>query len=198
LGKTEMETVGIYGGTFDPIHTGHLITAQSVCEIRKLDKIIFIPSLISPHKTDRISSSPRHRINMLKLAIKDIPYFEYSDIEVKRKEISYTINTILALKSAYKNIELIIGYDNLITFDTWKEPDKILEFVKLVVLRRKVREENLHRNKYFNKAIFIETPLIEIFGTDIRERVKTNRSINFLVPQKVMAYIYKHNLYKEK
>jgi len=193
-----METVGIYGGTFDPIHTGHLITAQSVCEIRKLDKIIFIPSLISPHKTDRISSSPRHRINMLKLAIKDIPYFEYSDIEVKRKEISYTINTILALKSAYKNIELIIGYDNLITFDTWKEPDKILEFVKLVVLRRKVREENLHRNKYFNKAIFIETPLIEIFGTDIRERVKTNRSINFLVPQKVMAYIYKHNLYKEK
>ena len=193
-----MKTVGIYGGTFDPIHTGHLITAQSVCEIRKLDKIIFIPSLISPHKTDRISSSPRHRINMLKLAIKDIPYFEYSDIEVKRKEISYTINTILALKSAYKNIELIIGYDNLITFDTWKEPDKILEFVKLVVLRRKVREENLHRNKYFNKAIFIETPLIEIFGTDIRERVKTNRSINFLVPQKVMAYIYKHNLYKEK
>ena len=193
-----MKTVGIYGGTFDPIHVGHLITAQSVCEIRKLDKIIFIPSFISPHKTDRISSSPRHRINMLKLAIKDIPYFEYSDIEIKKKEISYTINSILALKSAYKNIELIIGYDNLITFDTWKEPDKILELVKLVVLRRKVREENFQQNKYFKKAIFIETPLIEIFGTDIRERVKTNRSINFLVPQKVMAYIYKHNLYKEK
>ena len=193
-----MKTVGIYGGTFDPIHTGHLITAQSVCEIRKLDKIIFIPSFISPHKTDRISSSPRHRINMLKLAIKDIPYFEYSDIEVKKKEISYTINTIIALKSAYKNIELIIGYDNLITFDTWKEPNKILELVKLVVLRRKVREENFQQNKYFKKAIFIETPLIEIFGTDIRERVKTNRSINFLVPQKVLAYIYKHNLYKEK
>jgi len=193
-----MKTIGIYGGTFDPIHMGHLITAQSVCEIRKLDKIIFIPSFISPHKTDRISSSPRHRINMLKLAIKDIPYFEYSDIEIKKKEISYTINSILALKAAYKNIELIIGYDNLITFDTWKEPDKILELVKLVVLRRKVREENFQQNKYFKKAIFIETPLIEIFGTDIRERVKTNRSINFLVPQKVMAYIYKHNLYKEK
>lgn len=193
-----MKTVGIYGGTFDPIHVGHLITAQSVCEIRKLDKIIFIPSFISPHKTDRISSSPRHRINMLKLAIKDIPYFEYSDIEIKKKEISYTINSVLALKAAYKNIELIIGYDNLITFDTWKEPDKILELVKLVVLRRKVREENFQQNKYFKKAIFIETPLIEIFGTDIRERVKTNRSINFLVPQKVMAYIYKHNLYKEK
>jgi nicotinate-nucleotide adenylyltransferase len=193
-----MKTVGIYGGTFDPIHIGHLITAQSSCEIRKLDKIIFIPSFISPHKTDRISSSPRHRINMLKLAIKDIPYFEYSDIEVKNKEISYTINSILTLKAAYKNIELIIGYDNLITFDTWKEPDKILELVKLVVLRRKVREENFQRNKYFDKAIFVDTPLIEIYGTEIRERVKNNQDINFLVPQKVMAYIYKQNLYKEK
>jgi len=193
-----MKTIGIYGGTFDPIHTGHLITAQSVCEMRKLGKIIFIPSFISPHKTDRISSSPKHRLNMLKLAIKGIPSFDYSDLEIKNENISYTIDTVRKLKSTYKNVELIIGYDNLITFDTWKDPDKILELVKLVVLRRKVIEENFIRNKYFEKAIFIESPLIEIYGTEIRERVKANRSINFLVPQKVMAYIYKHNLYKEK
>jgi len=193
-----MKSIGIYGGTFDPIHTGHLITAQSVCELRKLDKIIFIPSFISPHKTDRITSSPKHRINMLKLAIKGIPYFDYSDIEIKKKNISYTINTIRALKSSYENIELIIGYDNLITFDTWKEPDKILELVKLVVLRREVKEENLIQNKYFNKAVLVETPIIEIYGTEIRERVRNNKNINFLVPQKVMVYIYKHNLYKEQ
>ncbi len=136
-----MKTIGIYGGTFDPIHLGHLITAQSVCEIRKLDKIIFIPSFISPHKTDIISSSPKHRLNMLKLAIKGYPSFDYSDIELKKKNISFTINTIQALKSVYKNIELIIGYDNLITFDTWKEPDKLLKLVKLVVLRRKIKED---------------------------------------------------------
>lgn len=193
-----MKTIGIYGGTFDPIHTGHLITAQSVCELRKLDKIIFIPSFISPHKTDRITSSPKHRINMIKLAIKGIPYFDYSDIEIKKRDISYSIDTIRALKSSYENIELIIGYDNLVTFDTWKEPDKILELVKLIVLRRKVKEDNSQRNKYFKKAVFAETPLIEIYGTEIRERIRNNKNINFLVPQKVMVYIYNQNLYKEQ
>jgi nicotinate-nucleotide adenylyltransferase len=193
-----MKTIGIYGGTFDPIHTGHLITAQSVCEMRKLGKIIFIPSFISPHKTDRISSSPKHRLNMLKLAIKGIPSFDYSDLEINNENISYTIDTVRKLKSTFRNIELIIGYDNLITFDTWKEPDELLKLVKLVVLRRKVKDENFKRNKYFSEAIFINTPCIEIYGTDIRKRVKNNKNINFLVPQKVMAYIYKHNLYKEK
>jgi len=193
-----LTTIGVYGGTFDPIHMGHLITAQSVCEIRKLDKIIFIPSFISPHKTDIITSAPKHRISMLKLAISGIPSFEYADIEIKKKNISFTIDTIQTLKSFYDKIELIIGYDNLIKFDTWKEPDRILEQVKLIVLRRKVIEDKYHKNKYFEKAIFVDTPCIEIYGTDIRERVSKNMSINFLVPQKVMAYIYKYNLYKEK
>lgn len=192
-----MKTVGIYGGTFDPIHLGHLITAQSVLEIRKLDKLIFIPSFISPHKIDRVSSSPQHRLNMLKLAIKGISYFDFTSLEIKRGNISYTIDTISALKSKHKNIELIIGYDNLISFDTWKDPDKILGLVQLVVLRRKVKEEAIKKNKYFDKAIFIDTPLIEIYGTDIRTRVRNDKNIDFLVPQKVMAYIYKHKLYKE-
>jgi nicotinate-nucleotide adenylyltransferase len=192
-----MKTVGIFGGTFDPIHIGHLITAQSIYEFRKLEKIIFIPSFISPHKTDITSSSFEHRINMLKLAIEDIPYFDYSDIEIKKKDISFSINTIQDLKSVYENIELIIGFDNLIVFDRWKAPDKILKLVKLVVLRRKVKGENFQRNKYFDKAIFVDTPLVEVYGTEIRERVKNNQNINFLVPQKVMAYIYEHNLYME-
>lgn len=192
-----MSNIGIYGGTFDPIHTGHLITAQSVCEIRKLDKIIFIPSFISPHKTNRITTLPKHRIEMLKLAIEGIPYFDISDIEIERKDISFTIDTLNTLKSSYKNIELIIGFDNLITFDTWKEPDRILELAKLIVLRRKVKDEILPKNKFFDDAIFVDTPLIEIYGTDIRKRIKENRNINFLVPQKVKAYIYKHNLYKD-
>ena len=192
-----MSKIGIYGGTFDPIHSGHLITAQSVCEIRKLDKIIFIPSFISPHKTNRITTLPNHRIKMLKLAIERIPYFDFSDIEIKKKDISYTIDTLKTLKTYYKNIELIIGFDNLITFDTWKEPDKILKLAKLVVLRRKIKEKFPIKNKFYSKAIFVDTPLIEIYGTDIRKRIKNNRNINFLVPQKVKAYIYKHNLYKD-
>lgn len=193
-----MKKIGIYGGTFDPIHFGHLITAQSVLEIRKLDKILFIPSFISPLKTDRISSSPKDRISMLKLAIKDIPHFDYTDLEIKKKNISYTIETIKELRKTYKNVELIIGYDNLLVFDKWKNPDELLKLVTLIVLRRKVDNEKNHRNKYFKHAIFVDTPLVDIRGTDIRKRVRSGKSINFLVPQKVMAYIYKQNLYKEK
>ncbi len=193
-----MKKIGIYGGTFDPIHFGHLITAQSVLEIRELDKILFIPSFISPLKTDRISSSPKDRINMLRLAIKDIPHFDYTDLEIKKKNISYTIETIKELRKTYKNIELIIGYDNLLVFDKWKNPDELLKLVTLIVLRRKVDNEKNHGNKYFKHAIFVDTPLVDIRGTDIRKRVRSGKSINFLVPQKVMAYIYKQNLYKEK
>lgn len=193
-----MKKIGIYGGTFDPIHLGHLITAQAVLEIRKLDKIIFIPSFISPHKKDRITSAPQHRLNMLKLAIKEIPYFDFNSLEIKRKNLSYTIDTIRELKCEYKNIELIIGYDNLLTFDMWKDPDKILKLTKLIVLRRKIKEENFSTNKYFKSAVFVDTPLIEIYGTDIRKRVRAGTTINFLVPQKVKAYIYKYNLYKGK
>lgn len=193
-----MQKIGIYGGTFDPIHFGHLITAQSVFELRKLDKILFIPSFISPLKTDQMSSSPEDRIKMLKLAIKDIPHFDYTDFEIKKKNISYTIETIKELRKTYKYIELIIGYDNLLVFDKWKNPDELLKLVKLVVLQRKVTDEKIRKNNYFKDAIFIKTPLIDISGTDIRNRVMCGKSINFLVPQKVMAYIYKQNLYKEK
>src|ERR1017187_10793316 len=97
--------VGIFGGTFDPVHYGHLITAVAVKEIRNLDKIIFIPSFIAPHKIDRSSSSPLHRIEMLKLAIKGIPWFDYSDFEVKKEGVSYTIDTLKFLKNAYDDID---------------------------------------------------------------------------------------------
>lgn len=192
-----MSRIGVYGGTFDPIHNGHLITAQAVKEIRGLDKIIFIPAFVSPHKVNIISSSNEHRFNMLKLAIKDIDYLECSDVEIKKHQISYTINTINELKNAYKNIELIIGYDNILKFDTWKNPEEIIKLVKLVVLKRKSNIEGKN-NPYFDKAEFVDTPLIEISATAIRERVKNGKPIDFLVPDKVKQYIYKNNLYTKE
>ena len=111
-----MSRVGIFGGTFDPIHNGHLITAQSVREIRGLDKIIFIPSFISPHKKELIPSSPKYRLDMIKLAIKDIEFFDYSDIEIKKTGISYSVDTLEELKKEYDELEFIIGYDNIFTF----------------------------------------------------------------------------------
>jgi nicotinate-nucleotide adenylyltransferase len=189
--------VGIFGGTFDPIHNGHLITAVAVKELRNLDKIIFIPSFIAPHKIDRLSSSPEHRIEMLKRAIKGIHYFDYSDFEIKKEGVSYTIDTLKFLQNKYADIELIVGYDNLLEFSTWKDPDEILKMIKLVVLKRKVQNDPIVKDKFYYASEIIETPTIEISATAIRERVGNNLPINFLVPDAVMEYINYFNLYKD-
>lgn len=189
--------VGVFGGTFDPIHYGHLITAVAVKEIRGLDKIIFIPSFIAPHKLDILSSFPEHRLEMLKRAIKEVPYFDYSDFEIKKKGVSFTIDTLKFLKNKYNDIELIVGYDNLLEFSTWKDPGEILKMIKLVVLKRKVQKEPVEKDKFFYSSEIIETPTIEISSTKIRKRVRDNLPINFLVPDSVLEYINKFNLYKD-
>ena len=193
-----MSKVGIFGGTFDPIHLGHLITAQSVREIRKLDKIIFIPSFVSPHKTGLKSASPKNRLEMIKLSIEGIDFFDYSDFEVKRKKVSFTIETLKEMKRQYDNIEFIIGYDNIFQFHTWKDPDKIFELVKIIVLKRKSSYPPPEKDKYYKAAEFVQTRGIEISATDIRERVKNGLPINYLVTDEVRNYIYRNKLYGVK
>lgn len=191
-----MSKVGIFGGTFDPIHHGHLITAQSVREMRDLDRIIFIPSFISPHKADVNSVSPEHRINMLKLAVEGIDFFEVSDYEIKKEGISYTIDTLKEFKKKYDELEFIIGYDNIFKFHAWKNPDEIMRITKILVLKRKSSLPPPHEGKYVKSALFVETRGIEISATDIREKVKQGMPIHYLVPEKVKEYIYSFNLYK--
>ena len=192
-----MSKVGIFGGTFDPIHLGHLITAQSVKEIRELEKIIFIPAFISPHKSNAVTSSPKDRLNMIKLAIKDIPFFDYSDMEIKMGGVSYTVDTLRELKKQYENLEFIIGYDNIFSFNTWKDPDEIMKLSTIIVLKRRSSHAPPFKDKYYHQAVFVQTRGIEISATDIRERVKLGKPINFLVPPAVMEYIYKQKLYNE-
>ncbi|MGD8778294.1 MAG: nicotinate-nucleotide adenylyltransferase [Ignavibacteria bacterium] len=191
-----MSKIGIFGGTFDPIHLGHLITTQIVYEKRKLDKIIFIPAFISPHKIHKFASSPVHRLNMLKYAIEDFDHFDISNIELNKQEISYTINTIAELKKIYDNIELIIGFDNLVVFDKWYKSDEIIKMVELIVMKRSFDKEVKNIHKYFGEAVFVDTPNIEISSTEIRDRVNKGLSIDFMVPAKVKDYIEKNNLYK--
>ncbi len=192
-----MSSVGILGGTFDPIHLGHLITAQAVKEIRDLEKIIFVPAYISPHKKNKFSSHEFHRLKMIQLAIEEIPFFEFSDIELKAKSISYTVKTLEELKKKYNKLEFIIGYDNIINFNTWKNPDKIIELAELVVLRRRTNDKKIEKDKYYKAAHFVKTPVVEISSSEIRNRIKEEKPIDFLVPQKVKGYIYTFNLYKE-
>jgi nicotinate-nucleotide adenylyltransferase len=187
--------IGILGGTFDPIHHGHLITAQALVQMRKLDKIFFIPCYISPHKTEVSHSDVKHRLNMLKLATAGISYFDYSSMEIDREGISYSIDTIREFKKKYSSIELIIGYDNIEKFYTWKEPDELIKLTQLVVMEREYANE-FPGDKYYESAVFVKTPTIDIKATDIRSRVKHSLPIDFLVPEKVKEYIYDNNLYK--
>lgn len=193
-----MSKVGIFGGTFDPIHNGHLITAQSVKEIRDLEKIIFIPAYISPHKQHAKASTAQHRINMLKLALDEIPFFECSDFEIKQHTISYTIDTLREFKKYYDEIDLIIGYDNIFQFHTWKDPDEIFKLANVVVLKRKSSHPIDYVDKYVELAHFVETRGIEISATDIRNRVHADLPIYYLVPEKVLEYINENKLYKDR
>jgi len=190
-----MSKVGIFGGTFDPIHNGHLITAQSVREIRNLDKIIFIPSFVSPHKAEINSSKPEHRLEMIKLATESINFFDFDDYEIKMGGISYTVDTLREFKKRYDELEFIIGYDNIFKFHTWKDPDEIMELANILVLKRKSSHPFTLEDKYVKAAIFVQTRGIEISATDLRQRVKSGKPIHFLVPEKVKEYIYDFNLY---
>lgn len=192
-----MKTVGIFGGTFDPIHFGHLITAQTLLENRNLEKIIFVPANIAPHKVMYEYSKPDHRFNMTQLAISSYPFFEVSDFEIKNTDISYTFNTLLEFSKYYESMELIIGFDNLITFDLWHNPDEILKLADLVVLKRTYEKEIKKPNKYFEYAIFEDTPTIEISSTDIRRRVANNIPIDYFVPHTVNNYIKEFRLYTD-
>lgn len=194
--KLKSNRIGVYGGTFDPIHIGHLITAQYILEERRLDKILFIPAFVSPHKTQVYSTEGSHRIEMVKLAIEGYEKFECSDYEIKKGGVSYTLDTLIELNKTYKNIELIIGYDNLLSFDSWYKPEEIVKLGKLLVLKRKIGGDINQFNKYFGEANFIDSPSIDISSTKIRERVRKNLPIDFLVPQKVKEYINENNLYK--
>ncbi|MGE5458468.1 MAG: nicotinate-nucleotide adenylyltransferase [Methanococcaceae archaeon] len=187
--------IGVLGGTFDPIHFGHLITAQDLLEKRGLDKIIFIPCYISPHKTENVNSQASHRLNMTRLAISGYPGFECSSFEIDNGGVSFSIDTLRELKKTEKNIELIIGYDNLAKFYTWKEPDEILKLAKLVVMERSTHISDIEEDRFYRAAEFVKTPNIEISATKIRERVRNGLPIDFLVPQAVRQYIFDNKLY---
>ncbi|MFA4924630.1 MAG: nicotinate-nucleotide adenylyltransferase [Ignavibacteriaceae bacterium] len=191
-----MERIGIFGGTFDPIHIGHLITAQSLLEFRKLDKIIFIPCYLSPHKRHIQNSDPKHRLEILKLSIQYQKQFSYSEIELNRGDVSFTIDTVRELKKQYDYIDLIIGFDNLIVFDSWKEPDELFKLTNVVVMKRIIDKEIEYKHKYYEMAAIIKSPYVELSSTYIRKRVSLNLPIDFMVTYAAKEYILKNNLYR--
>lgn len=198
-----MKRIGILGGTFDPVHLGHLIIAENTAEQVHLDEVMFIPSKIPPLKNINNISEPVHRLNMLKLAVRGNPGFVINDIEINSEgsEPDYTVNTLLKLREQYINEQvkfyLIIGMDQLINLDKWKDPGKLFLLSEVVVINRPGYLVTQVENEYSRQAIMVPVPNIDISSTDIRYRVSENRSIKYLVTPEVENYIYEHKLYKQ-
>lgn len=193
-----MSRIGIMGGSFDPVHVGHLITASLVFELRGLEKIIFIPCRQSPHKLEEAPTDSIHRMEMVKLAIEGDGRFALSDFEINGQQISYTIDTVKHFKQRYDELDLIIGYDNLLVFDKWKNPDELINLVNVVALRRKTDSVTIPTHKYYSMATIVESPFIDVSSSNIRERIRQGLSIRYMVPEKTFEYIKQNSLYGTK
>ncbi|MBI2429733.1 MAG: nicotinate-nucleotide adenylyltransferase [Ignavibacteriales bacterium] len=193
-----MKKIGIYGGTFNPPHIGHLITAEYVKGSIGLDEIIFVPSFITPHKRKGEERTADHRFEMTTRAVKGNTDFSVSDYELKKGDTSYTIETVEHFIKKYSgcSLFLIIGTDNYMTFHLWKAPDKILERAALVVMNRPNFPRNVNEVFGTKNTIFIDVPNIDISSSEIRRRVKGGKSVRYLVPDDVDRYIQQHGLYK--
>lgn len=191
--------LGVLGGTFDPIHVGHLVLTEQVREKFQLERVIFIPCASPPHKTEQELSSTRDRFEMTKLALEGSPFFFVSDIELKREGLSYTVETLRELKELYKDSEIyfLTGSDVLNEITTWKDPEEIYKLAKIVIGIRPGFDKFDPENHFAKKSIIINITGIDISSTQIREKVRKGESIKYLVPSKVEEYIRKRNLYKK-
>ena len=195
--------IGLFGGSFNPIHDGHIHLAKSINDEVRLDKIIFIPSKISPHKSNKEYVSNEHRFNMCKLAIQDIPNFEVSDFELSREGISYSIYTVRYFKEKYPTDELylLIGSDMLLTFNEWKEYQEIMSKVTLAVISREngdydtLLKKSKELSKY-GKIIIPKVSPIEVSSTGIRKNIRFNKDYSCNLNEKVVQYIKSNNLYR--
>ena len=188
--------IGILGGTFNPIHIGHLILAEEIREKLKMDRIIFVPAYLPPHKDDGDIAPAWHRFNMIRLAIKANKNFSASDVEIKRDGRSYTIDTLREFKNIYPNDELyfIIGSDLLKYLDDWKDLREVIKMVKFIVATR----PGYPLEKLPSYITTVAIRAIDISGYEIRSRIKENKSFRYLVPEAVYNYINNKGLYQCK
>lgn len=196
---------GIFGGAFNPVHNGHLNLAKKYFEALKLDRIIFIPTALPPHKTDRFLADKEDRFNMLTLAISDCREFEISDIEFERQGKSYTYDTLCLLKEKYPNDDffLIIGSDQFLTFNLWY---RYMDILNMVTLCTAAREKGEQRQKIIDfsnnleglnkdKLCLLESEAVEVSSSQIRDKIKKGEDVSSLVPEKVYNYIVEKGLY---
>lgn len=199
--------IGLFGGSFNPVHVGHLIASRSVAERLHLDKVYLIPAAVPPHRMLKNLAPAEHRLAMLQLAVQDDPLFEVSDIELRRSGPSYTVHTVEEFRrqlGADVDLFWLIGADSLADLPNWYQADRLVDLCRIVtaarpgcdhidtsVLASRFTPEQSDRLL----AGILDTPRIDISASEIRRRVSQGRSIRFLVPDAVAQYITEHRLY---
>lgn len=198
---------GILGGTFDPPHLGHLAIAADVREELGLERVLFVPAGLPPHKADRVISAPSHRLAMVELAIAGDPAFALSTVELERPGPSYTVDTVAELRreAAHRGQDdrfvVILGGESLAALTSWHDPERLLRECHLAVVERPGTRTpgrpwlGEHFPGSEDRVVFLAGPRLCHSSSDLRRRVAEGRSIRYLVPGPVAAYIAEHDLY---
>lgn len=203
---SKKKRLGIMGGTFDPIHYGHLVAAEMARVEFGLDKVLFIPTGTPPHKQGREISAAEMRFEMVRLAVEDNPYFEASRLEIERGGFSYTVDTLKTLQEKFMDCELyfITGADALREIFTWHEPQKIFSMAYVIGVTRPGFETVDFLNKTWQehpetsgRIKFFEVPALAISSTDIRARARRGEPVRYLLPESVRSFIEKNQLYRD-
>ncbi len=209
--------VAVLGGTFNPIHYGHLRVAEEVREALGLDRVIFIPAYQPPHKEDGELIEPASRLEMIRMAISDNPTFEVSDVEIRRGGRSYTIDTVKELKGLGLEPTIITGCDQFNAISTWRSYEELFMLADFAVVPRPGspvrgiaevmpvelaekfwydKKNNTYLNPSGHRVTYLRTVFLEISSTDIRRRIREGMSVRYLLPQQVERYIMEKGLYR--
>jgi nicotinate-nucleotide adenylyltransferase len=190
----------VFGGTFDPLHLGHLIIAGAVRDQFEIDRFLFMPAYIPPHKEQGSCSAVADRLAMLELALKGKPGYEISTIEIERGGTSYTVDTLQQLRQSenisLEELFLLIGMDSLVDFNNWRQPGKILELAQVIVAPRPHYTVEQVDPAWRTRVQFLQSPLIYYSSSQIRERCRTGQNIRFMVSPEIYLYIKEKGLYR--
>lgn len=196
-----MKKIGLMGGTFDPIHLGHLLVAEQAREFVDLDEVWFVPAGKPPHKWGSLLTPSYHRLEMVKLGIADNPFFRCLDIEVTKETTSYTIDTVQTLKRMYPTYQyyLILGTDMVRDLARWHKVDLLLESVSVIAMRRIDETIQPVMNHPMNECIWVSGGAeTNLSSTWLRGRLQQGLSVRYMIPEKVWYYIKEHHLYEAR
>lgn len=201
----QFERVGIFGGSFNPLHQGHLIVAEFAAETIGLERVLFAPVVHPPHRDGKLLMAIEHRLAMIETAINDNDRFQLTLVDVERPGPHYSVDTVQIIQDQYPGSQLyfVMGGDSFKSFPSWHAPDEIVEYCRLAVMRRpssKPVQPSMHQAAMPNlheRVDMIEAPPIGISATRVREQLGIGKSVRYLVPDRVLTYIHANNLYQE-